>query len=188
MIQIDEFSGRMCPSDIECVTNFIDTLDKTKGDNTRRMVYSGDIRQSRIRAKLTEVFISALLDTPLDLAIYDSDDRGIDTLYKGRWVQIKRAGTRTEKRGKPWFKLELNDRHAENPPWDLGFLVEDDAEDENVFRLAGWIGKEHWIRGRKLLHWPPQSCWAVSNLAAPQLLNKLNIRTPPRPWPLQEAL
>jgi len=183
MILLEQFTGQMTDAEVAMADNFIRAVNIRKGENTRRTVFSGDIFKSRIRAKMAEVFISELFNTPLDLSVHGGDDRGIDTIYEGQWVQIKRAGTRTVKRGKPYFKMELNDRYIENPPWDLGFVVEDDADDERVFRFAGWVTRGKWLTEKIVLDWPPTACWAVTRIYPPIDLLRFRPNTPTRSWP-----
>jgi hypothetical protein len=180
MQQLDEWTGRLNPtefSEAACFATACDALKK--GTNDRRVVTGGNVWLSQVRAKAAEVFVGRLLGVPVDLTVYISgNDSGIDTIYRGHGVQIKRAGTRKTKRGKPWFKLELNDPAVNSPPWDLGLLVEDDPEDSLVFRLAGWITRDQWIEEKEFLSWRPASCWTVKRLRPPNELQKIPWRQP----------
>jgi len=189
MERLEACAGRLSDEEMAQAADFINRLDAAKGANTRRVVCSDGSNLSRVRAKAAEVFVAQLLDVPLDLDVYAGwhHDGGVDTIYRGHYVQVKRAGTRTAKRGRPWFKLELNDPGVDAPGWDVGVLVEDDAVDANIFRVAGWLTAAQWLQHKFVLNWYPAPCWAVRDLQPPAALLALLPRDPPRSWCAQPA-
>jgi hypothetical protein len=174
----------MTPADLAVAERFVDEVNaKSGGHNWRRRVHSGDVRRSQIRAKLGEIFFGQLFDVPIDLAIYQGHDGGVDTIFKGFYFGIKRYGTLKATRGKARFVQEETDRFALNPHWDFGVVVEDDHQDDWIYRLVGYTSRARWMLGRK---WEDEvhPCWYVDQLQDPlKLLTTLAPRNPPRPWP-----
>ena len=163
-------------------------------------------RMSRIRAKQSEIFLREALpdlDVQIDLDIHAHGDGGIDALVGGYWVQIKRFGTQKTTRGFVRFVLDSNDKYyIEDPPWDLGFVCEDDPFDPRAWRLSGWIT---YSMGRYGKRWMPDCVPAAPGVEPPMPPDRLFTwdwhqttdkwdsnsthpflgfpRNPPRPWP-----
>jgi hypothetical protein len=184
LVMRNAFEAWMTPAAFQLAQEHIDALNaKGDGINKRRMIDLGDgTTESQVRAKVCEIFWCASHGTPIDLEIYTGNDGGYDTVFRGWSLELKRVGTRKDKRGKPWFKREPNDLYIDNPPWDFGVVIEDDAHDPNVFRTVGQVGRERWLNQKQFWSRGNQ-CWYVEHLDPPSAMLALPQRNPPRPWP-----
>lgn len=193
MIRLGPYEGRLTDAEGREAWRFTNYMKRKPNvaayEAHRAVPFSGIARdRTRARAKMSEIFIRELFGVPIDMEIHDRDDCGVDTIWNGYWVQIKRFGTQTMKRGNVCFVMETNDPYAGKPPWDLGFVVEDDARDPRIWRLAGFVTRKKWLLESRLLEHLPVPCWGVTKPYPPALLDIIKLphgrpRNPPRPWP-----